>query len=260
MNMISISAGAIVWASVGILASAAVGVTVGLTGAVTRPTVVDASGAAIVALAIAEASNCAGGPVVTSFPAGTRVLAVEVSADGEWIGVRNPAVATQTVWMRQNTVVRDDEGTGELPVGGECPIITTVQNAPTDSAPPPATTTPTPTVPTPTTPTVDSTKPALAGATASPAPIACYGAPFSTTTTLLVSASDDIGVTAVDVSWSGAYSGQGSMTLTGSTWTYLFDVSTGVTQGNVTFTMTARDAAGNRSSPATVTVFVDCVV
>lgn len=259
MNMISINAGAIVLASVGILASAAVGVTVGLTGAVTRPTVVDASGAAIIALASAEASDCAGGPVVTSFSAGTRVLAVEVSADGEWIGVRNPAVATQTVWMRQDTVVRDDEGTGELPVGGECPTVTTVDNVPTDTAPPPTTTTPTPTVPTPPTPTVDSTKPALAGATASPVQLSCDGQISPSSATVSVSASDDTGVTAVDVTWSGAYSGQGSMTRTGSTWTYPFDVSTGVTRGNVTITMTARDAAGNRSSPATVAVFVDCV-
>jgi hypothetical protein len=245
--MNSLSAGAIIWAAVGILAAAAVGVTAGITGVITRPTVVDASAASTITLATADASSCAGGPVVASFPAGQRVLAVEVSADGAWIGVRNPALATQTVWLRQVSVERDDDGAAELPVGGECPTITTVQNTPDAPTPTPA-------------PTVDTTAPVLGVPTASPVPLACYGAPYSTSTTLSVTASDDTVVTAVDVSWSGAYTGQGSMTLTGSTWTYLFDVSTGNDRGDVTFTMTAQDAAGNRSSDATVTVFVDCVV
>ena len=251
--MTSLSPGAIIWAAAGILVASAVGVTAGLTGVITRPTVVDASAAAIVTVETADASTCAGGPVATSFPAGARVLAVEVSADGDWIGVRNPALATQTVWMRQTNVVRDDDGTAELPVGGACPTITTVQNSPTAPV-----ATPTPTEPT--VPTGDSTAPVLAGATASPVPLACYGAPYATATTLSVTASDDTAVTAVDLAWSGAYSGQASMTLTGSTWTYLFDVSTGNDRGDVTFTMTARDAAGNRSADAAVTVFVDCVV
>ena len=248
--MTSLSPGAIIGAAAGILLASAVGVTAGLTGVITRPTVVAAAAAAIVTLETADASTCAGGPVVTSLPAGQRVLAVEVSADGEWIGVRNPALATQTVWLRQVSVERDDDGAAELPVGGECPVITTVQNSPTAPVAPP----------TPTVPSGDSTAPTLADATASPTPLACYGAPYATATTLSVSASDDTAVTAVDVSWSGAYSGQGSMTLTGSTWTFVFDVSSGNDRGDVTFTMTARDAAGNRSSDATVTVFVDCVV
>lgn len=247
--MTSLSPGAIIWAAAGILVASAVGVTAGLTGVITRPTVVDASAAAIVTVETADASTCAGGPVATSFPAGARVLAVEVSADGEWIGVRDPAFAAQIVWLRQVSVERDDAGAAELPVGGECPSVTTVENAPTAPAPL-----------APTVPTGDTTAPSLASATASPVPLACYGAPYATATTLSVAASDDTAVTAVDLVWSGAYSGQASMTLTGSTWTYLFDVSTGNDRGDVTFTMTARDAAGNRSSDATVTVFVDCVV
>lgn len=247
--MTSLSPGAIIWAAAGILVASAIGVTAGLTGVITRPTVVDASAAAIVTVETADASTCAGGPVATSFPAGARVLAVEVSADGEWIGVRDPAFAAQIVWLRQVSVERDDAGAAELPVGGECPSVTTVQNAPTAPAPL-----------APTVPTGDSTAPSLAGATAAPVPLACYGAPYATATTLSVAASDDSAVAAVDLVWSGAYSGQASMTLTGSLWTYVFDVSTGNDRGDVTFTMTARDAAGNRSSDATVTVFVDCVV
>jgi hypothetical protein len=129
-------------------------------------------------------------------------------------------------------------------------MTTTVQNPPGVAAPSSS----------PAVPASDSTAPVLATPSASPVPLACYGAPYSTSTTLSVAASDDTAVTGVDVVWTGAYSGQASMTLTGSTWTYLFDVSTGVTRGDVTFTMTARDAAGNRSSPVAVTVFVDCVV
>lgn len=245
--MNTVSAGAIVWAAAGILAAAAVGVTAGITGVITRPTVIDASVASTIVLQTADASTCAGGSVVTSLPAGARVLAVGVSADGEWIGVRNPALATQTVWMRQTNVARDDDGSAELPVGGECPTMTTVQNTPDAPAAPAAS-------------VADSTAPVLGVRTASSVELDCQGLSDPGSATLSVEASDDTGVTAVDVSWSGAYTGQGSMTLTGSTWTYLFDVSTGVTRGDVTLTLTARDAAGNRSSDATVAVFVDCVV
>jgi hypothetical protein len=46
----------------------------------------------------------------------------------------------------------------------------------------------------------------------------------------------------------------------GSTWTFTFDATGPGDRGDVTFSMVASDAAGNRSAASTVSVFVDCLI
>ena len=71
--------------------------------------------------------------------------------------------------------------------------------------------------------------------------------------TVVASASDDVGVTSVTVTWSGQYSGSAPMSLVGGEWRYTFTPPTNET-GTITFTVVARDAAGNQSAPAHVVV------
>lgn len=68
-----------------------------------------------------------------------------------------------------------------------------------------------------------------------------------------VSAADNVGVNSVLISWSGEFIGSSTMTYSAGVWKYTF-TPTGTTGGDITFTMRAKDAAGNLSNPVSVVV------
>jgi len=144
-------------------------------------------------------------------------------------------------------------------------------DAPPAASSPSFTTTPTPT-PTPTvTPTATAAPepaPAPAEPDPEPAPPADTTAPVvsapvldealysgnGATPTITTVATDDTGVVAVAISWTGLTSGSASMT---PSWSYDFVLPPGSgppVASSITFTVQAFDAAGNASAPVSVVV------
>ena len=108
-------------------------------------------------------------------------------------------------------------------------------------------------------PGADTTAPTLGVPTVTPTVIACdVGYTFPPQGTVRAAASDDRGVTRVEIRWSGVVTGNALMT-SGSPWTYLFDPVGNHSGGDVTFRVTAFDAAGNASPERTVNATVDCI-
>jgi hypothetical protein len=70
-------------------------------------------------------------------------------------------------------------------------------------------------------------------------------------------AADNVAVTAVSVSWSGAYAGNGSASFTGTEWEFGI-TGAGPQFGAVTIVLKAMDAAGNQSAPQQIVVNVSC--
>lgn len=157
--------------------------------------------------------------------------------------------------------------------GPSTPVAEVTQTAvlsPTPATGPSSTSTPTPTAaPTPSTvpdepaaaapPPADTTAPTLSGASASPSQDICaddsYAAYYAVASAIAVSAVDNVGVSGVHLAWTGAESGAAEMSF-GSPWSYGFNPASSTPSGTVTFTMVARDAAGNVSAPATTSVTV----
>lgn len=228
-----------------IVVGALVGGVVGVSGAVGRPagdTVVD------VPVSIGESApaySCVDGPVVGRIAANTRVLAVQRSDDALWVGVRDPGSLGGTIWVALGDVSLD-AGTPaleELPVGGACPE--TVVVVPTEEPTPEPTQEP---EPEPAPGPSDTTAPKINTATGTPNPL--YNVdPLS----LKVTAGDGVGVVAVTVSWSGQYTGSAQMSLVGSEWRYTFTPPND-DDGDIHFMFRARDAAGNVSTPVTITI------
>jgi hypothetical protein len=161
------------------------------------------------------------------------VLAVQRSDDANWVGVRDPGSVGSTVWLGLGDVSLDG-GTSALdalPVGGACPVTVV--------------STPTPT-PTPEPVPVDSTAPSISQAGASPTQLFMVNLQRTTTITAVVT--DSFGVSSVTATWSGAASGSAPMQRSGSTWTLSYTAPEGTPSGTITFTIVARDAAGNSSS------------
>lgn len=203
------------------------------------------------------ATGCPGGAGVVDLERGTRVLAVVRTDDSAYLGVRDPLDLGSTVWLPAGVVVVDEgqPAVSTLPVDG-CPVPTllaeTAAPAPVDPAPAPTTpqapTTPGNPAPPPPPPPSDTTPPGLGQASGSPTPFFYNAEPF----TITAFASDNVGVSAVLISWSGAVSGSSSMSnVGGSQWQYVFS-TTAQSFGPMTFTMVARDSAGNQSAPVTV--------
>lgn len=253
MNPKSVILAPLLFAAGGIILSAAVGATLALSGVISRPEVVDPLSSTSIDSRSADAYDCVGGAVVASLPAGQRVLIVSRSADAQWVGVRNPSATESTVWLPVPVLTLDESETigDALAVGGVCPQTTVA----TDTAP----VTPDEARPAP---TGDSAAPTIGSLSASSTPVGCDNNFANTLATLTATVSDATGVTAVALTWSGAYTGSGSMQRSGASWVYTFDAGgDGYNyRGDVLFTAVATDAAGNRSAAATATVFVDCVV
>ena len=234
-----------------IVVAGAVGATLGVTGVVGHPTddvTVTTVDARLSATATAYA--CPGGPEVTQLQRGDRVLAVSRSTDNAYFGVRDPLNLASTVWVTAADLAID-EGQADpasLPVG-ECPkvdaaLIVPVQQAPL--APPP---------PSGSGSGADTTAPSLGGASSNTSPVCADSSPPAI---ISIPASDNVGVTGVSISWSGAESGSGSMSGSGATWTYAYNPVT-TNFGDVNFTMTASDAAGDTAQRAFTLFQSQCV-
>lgn len=189
------------------------------------------------------AQLCPGGPVVRTMTAGTRALLVERSEDSGYLGLRDPGDFSRTVWLPASVVAVDEgQDVGALPVGEACPVVTVeaIQPVVVPVAP-------TPEQPKPGAPK-DATAPSITGIGASPTVII-----NAESTTITVTATDNVGVAGVQLSWTGGVSGSTNMTRSGSSWVFTFS-SNSPTPNDLTFTARAVDAAGNLSSPASVVV------
>jgi len=242
--------------AIGVVAAVGVlGAALGASGAFGRPVLEQAVGTDAALVASADAHACAGGEVVGSIPAGTRVLAIARSDDAGWLGVRDPATLLGTLWLPASVVAGDAGGAWDaLPLGGACPDVyvepvdpVEPDPAPTDEPEPGPNPGPGP-GPNPSPQPGDTTPPAIDQWWATPTLI--YD---DQTATVFALASDNVGVTGVAISWTGAKSGSGEMTKVGSEWRFSL-TNTPATSGSVTFTMLARDAAGNLGAPRTQTV------
>lgn len=200
----------------------------------------------------APAAVCPGGAVVDSLPAGTRVLAVERSDDAASLGVRDPHDFSRVLWLdRADVVVDAGLDVASLPVGDACPTVVALAPEPEEQPEPDPGPQPGPAPgpqPQPQPQPGDTVAPSLGSPTATPNPVYNLDP-----VTIAVTASDDVGVSTVLISWSGQFSGSGSMSPVGGQWRYTFTPPSS-TGGTLTFTMRARDAAGNLSAPASVVV------
>lgn len=233
-----------------ILVAGLVGGAGGVFGLAGRPVEAHETGVSTGGLgAHAEGLQCVGGPVVASLPAGQRVLAVARSDDSTWLGLRNPVSLADTVWVSVAEVNVDagEPGVETLPVGGVCPTSSVVIDPPVVVAP----------VAPPSdngggTPTPDTTAPSVGKPTSSTDPV-CNNGPGYPPANISVSASDNVAVAAVSITWSGAESGSASMS-PGGTWTYSYHPTSQAKHGLLTFTVQASDAAGNYSPQNSVTI------
>jgi len=237
-----------------------VGGALGVSGAVGRP-----AGEVVtdVSIAIGESSAayaCVDGPRVGRLPAGTRVLAVGRSEDSLSVGVRDPDSFGSTIWVALGDVSLDGGSAAleALPTGGTC-VETTVALEPEPEAAPAPTADPAPgptsapkphSAPGPT----DGTAPTITQYWLTPDQYVYHNYPADNSAVLHALASDNAGVTGVDISWSGVHSGSATMTFSGGNWQYSYVVPNGTSFGNIVFTLRARDAAGNFSAPVSMTV------
>ncbi|MCC6376402.1 MAG: hypothetical protein IT191_05225 [Microbacteriaceae bacterium] len=233
----------VTWVGVAVACGLA-GTGLGLGGAFGRPTTVVEVPGAISSGSLVPVAACPGGPTIDRLSPGTRVLAVQRDSDGEQLGIRNPNNWSQLVWIAAGSLDIDhgQASPSTLPEGKACPTYTvTISTPPVEPSPEPSK---------PSTPNKpkDTTSPTLGVPTHDPN---SFG--NSSQNVITVSASDNVAVTKVKISWTGAYTGSGVMTKSGNNWTYTF-VAPGSSSGNITFTLQAEDAAGNESSPAVTTI------
>ena len=201
-----------------VIVAGVIGGTLGLTGVFGHPTIPRVVITTDLALSrTADGYSCPGGSLVTKLQAHDRVLAVERSATSDYLGVRDPLNLGRVVWVHAAdvSVNSKQKPIATLPVGS-CPEVQSILMPPTNQgdtvAPPPAQPTK-PTHPTqPNPPAPDATPPTVGTPTAG-TPIVCTrnGSP-PYTDTITVAATDNVGVTAVAITWTGAETGSGSMT------------------------------------------------
>jgi len=226
----------------GLVVVAAIGGTaLGASGVLGAPLGEPDLGSTAVVRATAPASSCPGGPIVDELHAGDRVLAVQRSEDIDYLGVRDPRDLDTVLWLPASSLILDagQPDVATLPVG-ECPEVVVTYVTPTP--------TPTPEETQPPPPPGETTAPKINTATGTPNPV------FNLDPLLLrVTAGDNVGVVGVDVSWTGEFTGNASMSLVGSEWRYTFNPPNDG-GGDIFFTFRARDAAGNVSGPVTITI------
>ncbi|MHA6693500.1 Ig-like domain-containing protein [Homoserinimonas sp. A520] len=215
--------------------------------------------AAIAAGQSVSGGLCPGDTGAATFGGGERVLAVKRSDDSGWVAVRHPASTAGLVWLPTAVVVVDhgQAAIDSLPVGG-CliPVVSAGEENPAPAPAPEPAPQPEPgpgpapaPVPLPEPPAGDSQAPAIIQAWATPTSV------YSTeSTTIHVTASDNVAVSAVNATWTGPDSGSAALTKVGSEWRLVYTFPASAPSGTVTFTLTARDAAGNASPSQTVPV------
>lgn len=244
------------WVGV-IVVAGLVGGLVGVTGLAGRPQVEHLVGASFGVLDdAAPAFSCVGGAPERHLPAGERVLATSRSEDSSWLGVRDPVTLTDTIWVDAGQVVVDGgASTDSLPVGGACAVASVVTDAPPPVEVIPVTpeTPQTPDAPdNPPPPAPDTTAPSVGKVT-----VQWTNCQFTVTTT----ATDDVGVAGVSISWTGVHPGSGVMqNQGGGVWTFDLSGSNNVWGGNYTFTATATDAAGNAGSNQSPVTNIQCLI
>ena len=204
----------------------------------------------------AHAASGPGGPVIGELFAGDRVLAVARSDDSGYLGVRDPNDFARTLWFERAVVIVDSgqADVATLPVAA-CPVatVTVVEPAPVPTEGP----VPGP-IPVPQPGPSDSQNPAILQYWATP-DTNVYHNGSDNFVVLHALASDNVGVAGVNVSWAGVHSGTGQMTWTGTEWQFIYTVPLNTSFGDITFTLRARDGAGNLSAPVTIKVRNDSV-
>jgi len=227
-----------------------------------------------------QALGCPGGSPVETLPRGTRVLVMERSNDGGYASVRDPYALAQTVWLPTGVLV-PDAGAGaysDLPVSG-CAVASPIPSpTPSPSASPSPAPAPVPAPapapkptskpkppPPPPPPPPDTQAPTISVGSVSPTPL--YGSAWSCgahTATVTVTASDNVGVSAV--SGSADFTGV-AVTLqshSGNSW--VFTVATPAGQPSsgspvtVHLSFTAKDAAGNAAGSAGSFTYAYCLI
>ena len=157
---------------------------------------------------------------------------------GEYLGVRNPQDVSDVMFFPTDDLVLDAGGVdpASLPVVA-CPVPTVTVITPEPTAPP------------------EEPKDSVAPVVGGPKVSTSYCLAKVETT-----ASDNVGVNSVGLSWTGQYtSGSAAMGLVGGVWTYeVHDDGSYGLSGDITFTVTATDAAGNSSAPKAVVANVQC--
>lgn len=193
--------------------------------------------------------SCPGGAPVAELDRGARVLALGRNDDASWVSVRDPRSTASIVWVPAAMIVVDaDQGAiEELPLGDPCPAISLppleVVDAPVEPDAPAPGPAPAPA------PAGDTSVPTLSSPSASPTVFYNAGA-----TQLQVSASDNVGVTSVTATFSGAYSGSRSLVYSGGAWKLSFSIAEDDFYGDITVTFRAADAAGNQSATTSVAI------
>jgi hypothetical protein len=231
----------------------AIGATAGALGAFGTPAPAKASSAIVLGAGI-DALDCPGGASVAQLQGGERVLALKRSDDSHYVQVRNPYDINQLVWLSAGIVSidRHQPAIDTLEVAG-CPKPTMALDplpvAPVvPAAPAPGKSGHV----TPPAPPKETVKPVIVKASANPTTIVNDSA-----TTITVVATDNVGVTAVTATLSGAAGGSVVFhPVGGGFWQAPFSSSSTVpsSYGNILFTIYAHDAAGNLTAPAYVTV------
>lgn len=193
---------------------------------------------------------CPSGPAIGELARGARVLAVSRNDDASWISVRDPRNLSSTLWVPAGLVVVDaDQGpVSELPLGAPCPVVS-LPPLPVEAGAPPA---PAP-GPAPKPAAPDTVAPTITSASATPDHITCGG-----NSKFVATATDNKGVTAVNVTLAGPDPLTHGLSKSGSSWEWLYDpVNDSGSSGTATFT--AVDAAGNVSAPVTIKLYYTCV-
>ncbi|MGB0112019.1 MAG: hypothetical protein WBP59_02245, partial [Ilumatobacteraceae bacterium] len=157
-----------------------------------------------------------------------------------------PETSTTTTVASQTTTTAPSQTPTTTQGGGVAPVPTP---APTPSPPATAATTTTVAPPPP-----DTQPPTIGQASASPSEIFQTNLNCAKTSTLAVSAADNIGVTSVTGTFGTVPGSPLAFSLQGGQWRATFGPASGLAQFAqpvVTITITARDAAGNQTSTST---------
>jgi hypothetical protein len=225
-----------------------------------------------------QALGCPGGLPVETLPRGTRVLAMERSNDGGYVSVRDPYALAQTVWLPTGVLV-PDAGAGaysDLPVSG-CAVASPIPSpTPSPSASPSPAPAPVPAPapapkptnkpkPPPPPPPPDTQAPTISVGSVSPTPL--YGSAWSCgahTATVTVTASDNVGVSAVSGSADFPAVAVTLQSHSGNSWVFAVSTPSGQPSAGPSVTVhlsfTAKDAAGNAAGSAGSFTYAYCLI